>query len=85
MCSLSDCNMTYRSLFRMFSSDLAITWERPTRSCTWPGGESLLDEPSIVAVHRQTGENRGVWHRRRRDVGPHTVNEVAHPATQTMA
>jgi len=56
MCSLSGLNMTYRSLFRMFSSDLAIDLGTANTLVYVAGKGIVLDEPSIVAVHRQTGE-----------------------------
>ncbi|HEY1948016.1 MAG TPA: rod shape-determining protein [Bryobacteraceae bacterium] len=48
--------MTYRSLFRMFSSDLAIDLGTANTLVYVAGKGIVLDEPSIVAVNRQTGE-----------------------------
>jgi rod shape-determining protein MreB len=48
--------MTYRSLFRMFSSDLAIDLGTANTLVYVAGKGIVLDEPSIVAINRQTGE-----------------------------
>jgi len=48
--------MTYRSLFRIFSSDLAIDLGTANTLVYVAGKGIVLDEPSIVAVNRQTGE-----------------------------
>jgi rod shape-determining protein MreB len=48
--------MTYRSLFRMFSSDLAIDLGTANTLVYVAGKGIVLDEPSIVAVNRLTGE-----------------------------
>jgi rod shape-determining protein MreB and related proteins len=48
--------MTYRSLFRIFSSDLAIDLGTANTLVYIAGKGIVLDEPSIVAVNRQTGE-----------------------------
>ncbi len=48
--------MTYRSIFRMFSSDLAIDLGTANTLVYAAGKGIVLDEPSIVAVNRSTGE-----------------------------
>jgi rod shape-determining protein MreB len=48
--------MTYRSLFRVFSSDLAIDLGTANTLVYIAGKGIVLNEPSIVAVSRNTGE-----------------------------
>ncbi len=48
--------MTYRSFLRMFSSDLAIDLGTANTLVYAAGKGIVLDEPSIVAVNRTTGE-----------------------------
>ncbi len=48
--------MTYRSLFRMFSSDLAIDLGTANTLVYIAGKGIVLNEPSIVAVNRRTRE-----------------------------
>ncbi|MBV8895193.1 MAG: rod shape-determining protein [Acidobacteriaceae bacterium] len=48
--------MTYRSLMRVFSSDLAIDLGTANTLVYVAGKGIVLNEPSIVAVNRQSGE-----------------------------
>src|SRR5579884_2453018 len=48
--------MTYRSLFRMFSSDLAIDLGTANTLVYIAGKGIVVNEPSIVAVNRTSGE-----------------------------
>jgi rod shape-determining protein MreB and related proteins len=48
--------MTYRSLLRVFSSDLAIDLGTANTLVYVAGKGIVLNEPSIVAVHRHSGE-----------------------------
>ena len=48
--------MTYRSLLRVFSTDLAIDLGTANTLVYVAGKGIVLNEPSIVAVNRQTGE-----------------------------
>lgn len=48
--------MTYRSLMRVFSSDLAIDLGTANTLVYVAGKGIVLNEPSIVAVHRHSGE-----------------------------
>lgn len=51
--------MTYRSLLRPFSTPLAIDMGTANTLVYMPGKGIVLNEPSIVAVDRQTGEMIG--------------------------
>jgi rod shape-determining protein MreB and related proteins len=69
--------MTYRSLFRMFSSDLAIDLGTANTLVYVAGKGIVLDEPSIVAVNRQTGEIIGCGAEAREMLGRTPANVTA--------
>jgi rod shape-determining protein MreB len=69
--------MTYRSLFRMFSSDLAIDLGTANTLVYVAGKGIVLDEPSIVAVNRQTGEVIGCGVEAREMLGRTPANITA--------
>jgi rod shape-determining protein MreB len=69
--------MTYRSLFRLFSSDLAIDLGTANTLVYIAGRGIVLDEPSIVAVNRQTGEIVGCGSEAREMLGRTPANVTA--------
>jgi rod shape-determining protein MreB len=69
--------MTYRSLFRMFSSDLAIDLGTANTLVYMPGKGIVLNEPSIVAVCRTTGEIIGCGTEAKEMLGRTPGNVVA--------
>jgi rod shape-determining protein MreB len=69
--------MTYRSLFRLFSSDLAIDLGTANTLVYIAGRGIVLDEPSIVAVNRQTGEIVGCGAEAREMLGRTPANVTA--------
>ena len=69
--------MTYRSLFRMFSSDLAIDLGTANTLVYIAGKGIVLDEPSIVAVNRATGEIVGCGTEAREMLGRTPANVTA--------
>lgn len=69
--------MTYRSLFRAFSSDLAIDLGTANTLVYVAGKGIVLNEPSIVAVNRQTGEIVGCGAEAREMLGRTPSNVVA--------
>src|SRR6185437_5498125 len=69
--------MTYRSLFRVFSSDLAIDLGTANTLVYVAGKGIVLNEPSIVAVKRQTGEIVGCGAEAREMLGRTPSNVVA--------
>ncbi len=69
--------MTYRSLFRAFSSDLAIDLGTANTLVYVAGKGIVLNEPSIVAVNRQTGEIVGCGSEAREMLGRTPSNVVA--------
>ncbi|HSU60532.1 MAG TPA: rod shape-determining protein [Bryobacteraceae bacterium] len=69
--------MTYRSLFRVFSSDLAIDLGTANTLVYVAGKGIVLNEPSIVAVNRQTGEIVGCGAEAREMLGRTPSNVVA--------
>src|SRR6478609_6804329 len=69
--------MTYRSLFRMFSADLAIDLGTANTLVYIAGKGIVLDEPSIVAVNRQTGEIVGCGAEAREMLGRTPANVTA--------
>jgi rod shape-determining protein MreB len=68
---------TYRSLFRLFSSDLAIDLGTANTLVYIAGKGIVLDEPSIVAVNRQTGEIVGCGAEAREMLGRTPANVTA--------
>src|SRR5712692_3816632 len=52
--------MTSRSLFRMFSSDLAIDMGTANTLVYATGKVIVVDEPSIVALNKKTGKVESV-------------------------
>ncbi len=69
--------MTYRSLFRMFSSDLAIDLGTANTLVYVVGKGIVLNEPSIVAVDRKTREVVGCGNEAREMLGRTPANVVA--------
>jgi rod shape-determining protein MreB len=69
--------MTYRSLFRAFSSDLAIDLGTANTLVYVAGKGIVLNEPSIVAVNRNTGEIVGCGTEARDMLGRTPSNIVA--------
>ncbi|HEY7304177.1 MAG TPA: rod shape-determining protein [Bryobacteraceae bacterium] len=69
--------MLYRSLFRALSSDLAIDLGTANTLVYVAGKGIVLNEPSIVAVNRQTGEIVGCGSEAREMLGRTPSNVVA--------
>src|SRR5438270_1831405 len=69
--------MTYRSLFRAFSSDLAIDLGTANTLVYVAGKGIVLNEPSIVAVNRTTGEIVGCGLEAKEMLGRTPTNIVA--------
>ncbi len=69
--------MTYRSLFRAFSSDLAIDLGTANTLVFVAGKGIVLNEPSIVAVNRNTGEIVGCGAEAKEMLGRTPTNIVA--------
>ncbi len=69
--------MTYRSLFRMFSSDLAIDLGTANTLVYIAGKGIVLNEPSMVAVNRATGEIVGCGTEAKEMLGRTPANVVA--------
>lgn len=69
--------MTYRSLLRVFSSDLAIDLGTANTLVYIPGKGIVLNEPSIVAVNRTTGEIVGCGAEAKQMLGRTPANVVA--------
>jgi rod shape-determining protein MreB and related proteins len=69
--------MTYRSLFRMFSSDLAIDLGTANTLVYVAGKGIVLNEPSIVAVNRKTREMVGCGTDAQEILGRTSANIVA--------
>lgn len=69
--------MTYRSIFRLFSSDLAIDLGTANTLVYAAGRGIVLNEPSILAVNRATGEIVGCGAEARQMLGRTPANVVA--------
>jgi len=69
--------MTYRSLFRMFSSDLAIDLGTANTLVYVVGKGIVLNEPSLVAVNRKTRKVVGCGAEAKEMVGRTPANVVA--------
>jgi len=69
--------MLYRSLFRAFSSDLAIDLGTANTLVFVAGKGIVLNEPSIVAVNRNTGEIVGCGSEAKEMLGRTPTNIVA--------
>src|SRR6201996_7691653 len=69
--------MTYRSIFRLFSSDLAIDLGTANTLVYVAGKGIVVNEPSIVAVNRTTGEIVGCGSEARQMLGRTPANVVA--------
>lgn len=69
--------MTPRSLFRMFSSDLAVDLGTANTLVYVPGKGIVVNEPSIVAVNRTTGEVVGCGSEAKEMLGRTPANVVA--------
>ncbi len=69
--------MTYRSIFRLFSSDLAIDLGTANTLVYAAGKGIVLNEPSIVAVNRATGEIVGCGAEAKQMLGRTPANVVA--------
>lgn len=64
--------MTTRSLFRMFSSDLAIDLGTANTLVYATGKGIVVDEPSIVALNKKTGKVESVGKAAKEMHGPDT-------------
>jgi rod shape-determining protein MreB and related proteins len=69
--------MTYRSIFRLFSSDLAIDLGTANTLVYAAGKGIVLNEPSIVAVNRATGEIVGCGAEAKQMLGRTPANVIA--------
>jgi rod shape-determining protein MreB and related proteins len=69
--------MTYRSLFRAFSSDLAIDLGTANTLIYVAGKGIVVNEPSMVAVNRSTGEIVGCGTEAKEMLGRTPTNIVA--------
>jgi rod shape-determining protein MreB len=69
--------MTYRSIFRLFSSDLAIDLGTANTLVYAAGRGIVLNEPSILAVNRATGEIVGCGAEARQMLGRTPANVIA--------
>jgi rod shape-determining protein MreB len=69
--------MTYRSLFRMFSSDLAIDLGTANTLVYVVGKGIVLNEPSIVAIDRKTRQVMGCGTEAREMIGRTPANMIA--------
>jgi rod shape-determining protein MreB and related proteins len=69
--------MTYRSLFRAFSSDLAIDLGTANTLVFVAGKGIVVNEPSIVAINRSTGEIVGCGAEAKEMLGRTPTNVVA--------
>lgn len=69
--------MSYRSRFRVLSSDLAIDLGTANTKVYVPGRGVVLDEPSVVAVNRQTGEILGCGAEAKEAIGRTPANVAA--------
>jgi rod shape-determining protein MreB len=69
--------MTYRSLFRMFSSDLAIDLGTANTLVYVAGKGIVLNEPSIVVINRKTREVLGCGAQAKEMIGRTPANVVA--------
>jgi len=69
--------MTYRSIFRLFSSDLAIDLGTANTLVYAAGRGIVLNEPSILAVNRASGEIVGCGAEARQMLGRTPANVVA--------
>jgi rod shape-determining protein MreB and related proteins len=69
--------MTYRSLFRAFSSDLAIDLGTANTLIYVAGKGIVVNEPSMVAVNRSTGEIVGCGAEAKEMLGRTPTNIVA--------
>jgi rod shape-determining protein MreB len=69
--------MTYRSLFRVFSSDLAIDLGTANTLIYVAGKGIVVNEPSMVAVNRSTGEIVGCGTEAKEMLGRTPTNVVA--------
>ena len=66
-----------RSLFSLFSSDLAIDLGTANTLVYARGKGIVVNEPSIVAINKNTGEGQKPWAKRRKRCW------AAHPATSS--
>jgi rod shape-determining protein MreB len=69
-----------RSLFSIFSSDLAIDLGTANTLVYARGKGIVVNEPSIVAINKNTGEVEAVGKEGQRDAGPHTRQHRGHQA-----
>jgi len=70
--------MHVRSLFRLFSSDLAIDLGTANTLVYAKGKGIVVNEPSIVAINNNTGEVVAVGQGSQGDVGPHARKHCGH-------
>ena len=69
--------MSFRSKFRVLSSDLAIDLGTANTKVYIPGRGVVLDEPSVVAVNRHTGEILGCGAEAKEAIGRTPANVAA--------
>ena len=69
--------MNFRSLFSLFSSDLAIDLGTANTLVYAKGKGIVVDEPSIVAINKNTGEVEAVGKEAKEMVGRTPGNIVA--------
>jgi rod shape-determining protein MreB and related proteins len=69
--------MNYRSLFSLFSSDLAIDLGTANTLVYAKGQGIVVDEPSIVAINKNTGDVEAVGHEAKEMLGRTPGNIVA--------
>ena len=75
----STSTMNLRSLFSLFSSDLAIDLGTANTLVYAKGKGIVVNEPSIVAINKNNGEVEAVGQRSQGDAGPHARQHRGHP------
>ena len=71
--------MNFRSLFSLFSSDLAIDLGTANTLVFAKGKGIVVNEPSIVAINKNTGEVEAVGREAKEMLGPHARQHRRHP------
>ena len=74
--------MNFRSLFHLFSSDLAIDLGTANSLVFAKGKGIVVNEPSIVAINKVTGEVEAVGKEAKEMLGPHTRQYRSDSATE---
>ena len=72
--------MTWKSVFSIFSNDLAIDLGTANTLVFARGKGIIVREPSIVAVNTQTNRVEAVGRRRQGDARPHARQHRRDPA-----